>query len=189
MRTAKLFFFLLIISFKSLGQSSFWKKNVFNEFLTLNLPTAAKYDKSSYLRAFGGDINANYYGFQYYDTIFKPITTEKQFQISLTGYISGRVSDPALKRYNVMVADTSIGETKGLMARFITSDTSETYKQIYFYVTIANNHYYLFYVYSPLLKNNDEEINFFFKSIIFDSKKLKEISFTLTPVHLTKTAD
>lgn len=155
MRTAKLFFFLLIISFKSLGQgSSLWKKNLFNEILTLNLPTTARYDTSSFVRAFGGEVNANYYGFQYYDTIFKPITTEKQFQISLTGYISGRVSDPNLKRYNVTVVDTSFGETKGLMARFTTNDTSETYKQIYYYTTIANNHYYLFYVYSPLLKNN-----------------------------------
>ena len=189
MRFTKLLLLLLTVSFQSAGQNSLWKKNVFNEILSLNIPKTAKYDESSFVKGFGGEINANYFGFQYYDTIFKPITTEKQFQLSLTGFMSGRTSDPALKKYNVTVVDTSVGGTKGLMARFTTNDRSEIYKQIYYYVTIANDHYYLFFVYSTLLKNKDEEINFFFKSIKVDSEKLKETPFKMAPVHLKKTAD
>ncbi|HXL58102.1 MAG TPA: hypothetical protein VN958_17695 [Chitinophagaceae bacterium] len=84
------------------------------------------------MRAYGGEVYANFYGFQYNDTVFLPIENEHQFQMSLLGYISGRVSDSTLKSYNVTVVDTSIGGTKGLMAKFTTNDTSETYKQIYY---------------------------------------------------------
>jgi len=38
------------------------------------------------------------------------------------------------------------------------------------------------------MKYNDEEINFFFKSIIFESEKLNEKSFKLSPVLLKKNA-
>ena len=189
MRITKIFLFFTIISLKSIGQDFLWKKNVFNEILTLNLPADSKYANSSNVRSFGGEINGNFYGFQYYDTIFLSIENENQFQISLTGFLSGRVSDPALKRYNVTVVDTSVGGTHGLMAEFKTKDTSESYKHIYYYVTLANNHYYWFYVYSPLVKDSYEEMNFFFKSILFNSEKLKEKSFKLTPVHLQKNAD
>ena len=189
MRAMILFFFFLIISIKSLGQDTLWKKNVFNEILTLNLPANSKYSKSSYIKAIGGEANSNFYGFQYYDTIFLPIENENQFQISLTGFISGRTSDQKLKKYNATVIDTMINATRGLMAKFITNDNSEAYKQIYYYATIANNKYYWFYVYSPFSKGNDEEIKFFFKSIMFDSEKVKEKSFKLTPVHWIKNAE
>ncbi len=188
MKTTRLVLLFSIIFLKSFGQDSLWKKSVFNDILTLNLPSDFRYTNSSAVKVYGGELNKDFFGFQYYDTIFLPIENENQFQLSLTGFISGRVSDPALKRYNVLVVDTSIGETKGLMAKFTTSDISETYKQIYYYVTLANNHYYWFYVYSPSLNEFDEIINFFFKSILFDSKKLKEKSFKLTTIRLSKNA-
>src|SRR5258706_15684839 len=122
MRKIKLFLFLSIISVKSFGQDSLWKKIVFNDFLTLTLPAKYDYNKSSYVTAYSGEISKNLYGIQYYDTVFLPIENERRFQISLTGFISGRVSDPALKRYDVTVVDTSVGATKGLFATFTTSN-------------------------------------------------------------------
>jgi hypothetical protein len=172
-----------------LGQDSLWEKKVFNEILTLNIAAKSKYTKSSFVKSFGGEAGANFYGFQYYDTILLPIETENQFQISLTGFVSGRASDPALKKYDGTVVDTLVGGTKGLMAHFTTNDTLETYKQICYYVTIANSQYYWFYVYSPSSKYNDEGINFFFRSIIFDSDRLKEKAHKLTKVNLKKKAD
>ena len=189
MRVTKLFIFLLIICTKSFSQDTLWKKNVFNEILTLNLPAKSEYNKSSFVKAFGGEVNSNYYGFQYYDTIFLPIENEEKFKISLTGFISGRTSDPTLQKYNVTVVDTIINSITGLMATYTTTDTSKAYKKIYYYVTIANNQYYWFYAYSPFLKDNDEGIKFFFKSIMFSYEKLKEKSFRLPPIHLTKNAD
>lgn len=189
MKITPLILLSLAISTKSLGQDSLWKKNEYNKILTLNLPINSEYIKSSFVKVYGGNVNKNLYGFQYLDTISLPIENETAFQISLTAFISARVSDPKLKKYHVTVVDTSIGRTKGLMANFQTNDTSEIYKQIYFYVTLANNQYYSFYAYSQFMKSNDEEINLFFKSIIFDSEKLKEKQFKLTHVHLEKNAD
>ena len=188
MKIIKLLLFLFIFSSNSSGQDSPWEKEVFNEILTLKLPKDFEYTKSTYVEAFDGEKNSNYYGFQYYDTIFVQIADENAFQISLTGFISGRVSDPDLKKYNVTVIDTSINSTKGLMAKFTTNDTTETYRQIYYFVTMANNQYYWFYAYTPLVKE-DEEVDYFFQSILFNNEHLKEKSFKLTPVHLQKNVD
>jgi len=189
MRITTLTILSILISLKSFGQDSLWQKKVINEILTLNLPANSKNENSSFIRAFGGEINSNFYGFQYYDTIFQSVENEHQFQISLTGFLSGRTSDPTLKRFSVVIVDTSIGGTKGLMAKYTSNDTLEAYKRIYYYVTLANNLYYWFYTYSPFSKTSDDGINYFFKSIEFDSQNLKEKSFKLTPVHLEKNAD
>ena len=188
MKNSYLFLLCTFICLKSQGQNSSWKKYVFNEVLTLDIPVDNKNGNSSYIKAIAGEVKENYFGLQHYDTVFLPINNEELFQISLTGFISGRVSDPTLKKYNVVVVDTTFGETKGLLAKFTTSDTSEFYKQVYFYVTLANNKYYWFYIHSPFSNDNNEEINHFFKSILFDAEKLKEKSFKLTKVYLTKNA-
>ena len=162
---------------------------MFNEFLTFDIPADNKSGNSSYIKAIAGEVKENYFGLQHYDTIFLPINDENLFQISLTGFISGRVSDPTLKKYNVTVIDTSFGGTNGLLAKFTTSDTSEFYRQVYFYPTLANNKHYRFYAHCPFLNDNNTEINHFFKSILFDSQNLKERSFKLTKVYLIKNAD
>jgi len=189
MKPTYLFLACTLLCLKSQGQDSLWKKYVFNEVLTLNVPLDNKKYNSSFVKAIGGEVKENFFGLQHYDTVFLPINNEELFQISLTGFISGRVSDTTLKKYNVVVVDTTFGGTKGLLAKFTTRDTSEFYRLVYFYVTLANNKYYWFYVHSPYSNDNNEEISYFFKSILFDSEKLKEKSFKLTKVYLTKDAD
>ena len=47
-------------------------------------------------------------------------------------------SDTILKNYTLALTDTSIGGTKGLIARFIRNDGKpNTYNLIYYYVTIV----------------------------------------------------
>jgi hypothetical protein len=176
----------LIIGVKSLAQDSSWRINSFNEVLSFSLPANFQSGQSAYVKGFAGQLNSNSYGFQYYDSILLPIKDEHMFQISLLGFISGRAADSSLKGYSALVIDTSIGGTKGLMGKFTTSESSKIYKQIYYYVTMANNRYCWFYAYASSTKGNIEEINFFFKSIKFDSEKLKEKQFKLTPVYLKK---
>jgi len=188
-KTTTLLLLFTLFSVTTFGQESTWKKNVINEILTLNLPSKAEQTKASFVIAFGGELNSNFYGFQYYDTIFQPIENEKQFQISLLGFISAKVSDTTLKKYNVTVVDTSINSTSGLMAKFTTTDTTKFYKEIYYFVTLANSRYYWFFAYSPFSKENDEAIQLFFQSIAFNSEQLREKSFKLTPVHLQKNAN
>jgi hypothetical protein len=189
MKITNLLFLLLIIGLQSFAQDSLWKKNVFNEILTINLPAHAEFSKTSFVNIYGGGVNANYYGFQYYDTVFMLIKNDSLFHTSLSGFMSGRITDQLVRKYNVTVVDTTINATRGLMAIFTTSDNQEIYKRIYSFVTIANNQYYNFYAYSPYAKVKDEEINFFFRSIMFDNKKINERSFKLKRVNLTKKAD
>lgn len=189
MRVIKFFLLFTFLSTKVFGQDSLWKPKVINQVLTLQLPAKFQYRKSSFIQAFAGKVHSNFYALQYYDTIFIPIDNEEDFQISLKGFINGRVEDSALKRYDVLVVDTAFGGAKGLFATFTTSNTSNVYKHIYYFVTIANNQFYWFYVYNSDLNQNNTDIGFFFKSIKFDSAKLKERSFRLNPVHLTKKAE
>lgn len=168
------------------AQDSLWKINVFNDVLSFSIPANAQSKQSAYLKACSGQLNSSFYGFQYYDTIFAIIENSENFRISLLGFISGRASDSALKGYSALVTDTTIGGTGGLMGKFTTNDTSQLYKQIYYYTTIANDRYCWFYVYSPSIKEHNEGINYFFQSIKFVTEKLKEKKFKLTPVYLKK---
>jgi hypothetical protein len=188
----KLYSLILALIFgpcRLFGQDSSWKTTPFNAILTLDLPITSQYVKSSFIEGYAGELNKKFYGFNHYDTVFLPIETEKQFEVSLVGFVSGRISDSALKSYDVIVVDTSIGRSTGLFATLTTKETSAYYKQIYFYVTLANNQYYWFYTYSPFLHQADNETDFFFKSIVFSWEKLKERSFKLPPIYLTKNAN
>jgi hypothetical protein len=175
-----------IIGLKSFAQDSLWKINSFNDVLSFSLPTNSQTGQSAYVKAFAGQLHSNFYGFQYYDTVIAIIKDSDIFRIALLGFISGRASDSTLKGYSALVTDTSIGGTSGLMGKFTTNDTSQLYKQIFYYATIANDRYCWFYAYSPSSKENNEEINYFFRSIKFASEKLKESKFKLTTVYLKK---
>jgi hypothetical protein len=169
--------------FNSFGQKdSLWKTKVINENLALKLPAKSQYQKSSFIQAFGGFIHGNYYALQYYDTIFLPINNQEDFEIALKGFVSGRFDDSTLKKYDAIVVDTTIGGAKGLFVSFTTNNTTENYKRIYYFVTLANNKFYWLYVYQS--NQTETEMNCFFNSIQFDSGKLKEKLFRLTPVHL-----
>lgn len=184
MKTTKLLLLSIIISTNLFGQDSLWVKKVINEVLTINLPRKSTYNGTLYAKGWGGFVNENFYVFQYLHTVTMKIETEEEFRISLLGHVSARVANPPFNKYKVTVIDTSIGATKGLLAKFISNDTSEIYKRVDYYVTLANSRFYSFYVYSPFLKENDDETNLFFESILFDSKKVKESSFKLTPINL-----
>lgn len=179
----------LLFSTSIFCQDSLWKQKIVNPVLSLQLPAKLFTQEASFVRAFGGEVYSNYYALQYYDTTFLPVNNEQDFQISLTGFMSGRVGDSVLKRYNVLVVDTTISGVKGLFATFTTEAVSETYKQIYYFVTLANNQYYWFQVYLPNLDQSNTEVHHFFKSIKFNTSILKESAFRLTPVHLVKKAE
>lgn len=188
MRIFKLFL-VLIISIPSLSQNPVWKKDVFNKVLTFNIPTQSDHKEMSYVKAIGGQIDSIFFGFQYYDTVFRTIKNGNEFRVALIGFINGRTEDPSLKKYDVIVVDTILNGTKGLMARYTTNDTTKNYKQVYYYVTMANNQFYWFYVYTPWTIVNDKKILYFFGSIKFHTDTLKEKPFSLSKVYLSKKAE
>ena len=174
-----------IVSIKSFPQDSLWKMTIVNKVLSCKFPVESKPAESSFVKGFAGELNSNFYALQYYATTLLPIESERAFQVSLIGFLSGICGDSTFKGYSGLMVDTSIGRTVGIMAKFITNDTSKLYRQAYYYVTLANNHYYCFYVFITSSKVN-EEIKYFFDSIKFDSGNLKEKTFKLTPVRLEK---
>ena len=186
MKIISILMLFAIIGLKTFAQDSLWKINSLNDVLSFSLPASAQSRQSGYIKAFTGELNSNYYGFQYYDTIISPIEDSEIFRIALLGFISGRASDSTLKGYSALVTDTSIGGSSGLMGKFTTNETLQFYKQIYYYATIANDRYCWFYAYSPSNKENNEEVRYFFNSIKFVSEKLKEKKFKLAPVYLKK---
>jgi hypothetical protein len=161
---------------------------VFNDVLTFDIPSEFDQNESGYVREIGGYIDSSYFGFQFYDTTFQSVKNENEFQISLIGFISGRTEDPALKNYDVTVVDTLLNGKQGLMAFYISANSLEAYKKVSYFVTLANNHFYWFYVYSTRLGTSEDEVHFF-RSIKFEKEKLVEKSFKLTPVRLTKKAN
>ena len=185
MKTIKLLLLCTIVSLNSLGQDSLWKQTVFNNILTYKIPANFYDSRTSFIKSRDGDLNGIFYRQLYFDTIFLPIETEKLFEITAMGYMSGAISDLKLKKYDVVVLDTSFGGTRGLMAKFTLKDSSETFRQIVYYFTIANNHYYQFNAYSPYI-DESKDINFFFNAIKFDYANLKEKDFKLTPVYFKR---
>jgi hypothetical protein len=186
MKAPRILALFLLLSSKFFGQSSLWTETKINEILTVKLPAKHEHSSSSYIKAYGGYVNSNYFGLQFYDTVFNKINTEKQFQIALTGFINGRLTDTALKNYTASIVDSALGKTKGIMVKFKAINSLEPYKRIYYYVTIANDKYYWFYAYCECDSEDNKETRSFFESINFDKEKVKENSFTLTSIYLTK---
>lgn len=186
MKILHLFFLLITTSFKSSGQDSHWEMKSVNGILNFSLPLNSQYTKSQFIKNYTGQLNSDYYTLQYYDTVYLPIENERQFEISLQGFVSGRSSGPALKGYSALIVDTLIGNTNGLFAIYKTKDTAKYYKEQRYYVTIVNNHYYCFFLYSPYVFNENTRADFFFRSIRFEADKIKERNYRLPKIYLKK---
>jgi hypothetical protein len=157
------------------GQDFLLKEKTINGILKVGLPDSLTTSNISYVKTLSGYANDNYYQFNYYDTIIAKPTSKEFFQIALNGFFVG-VLESARNKYTMKFSDTSIGGTNGKMAHLIPNDTTEAYKHIYLYATIANRQFYLFEVFSPYNKPKQEDINTFFSSIYFESNKIEETS-------------
>jgi hypothetical protein len=175
----------LIIWSNSSAQNSSWKEVRFNEILSFSLPVDFQSSQAGYVRAVAGQLNSNYFGFQYADTIMASIKDSDAFRISLVGFLSGRASDSTLKGYKAIVKDTTLGGTVGLMAKFTTNDLTKHYKQVYYFATMANDRFCWFYAFATA-KENIGDVSVFFNAIQFDTKNVKESKFQMEPVHLEK---
>lgn len=177
---------LLISALVSDAQVVSWKQVQVNAILSFSLPVEQKSVQTGGVKSFFAKSHSNIYGLQYYDSIFKVVDNEGHFRASLLGFISGRSTDSMLKGYRAIVKDTTIGGTAGLMAIYSSNDSSRFYKAIYYYVTMANDHYYWFYTYTSFAEENKAQTDYFFGAIKFEAEKLKERNFKLGKVYLQK---
>ncbi|MEI9807991.1 MAG: hypothetical protein WDO16_09015 [Bacteroidota bacterium] len=186
MRVFKIAILVTVLSSRLFGQNPVWVETKINEILTLKLSPKHERSNSVNIKSYGGYVNSDYVGFQFYDTVYSKINTERRFQIALTGFVNGRLSDTTLRNYTASIIDTALGKTRGIMVKFKAINSSEQYKRIYYYVTIANDNYYWFFAYCQCDNENDIDSKSFFDSINFDKEKVKENSFALASIYLTK---
>ena len=183
MKIASIIFQIFILSTNLFGQDSVWTRKVCNDILTLSVPVSAEFDSFRFVKQYVGYVNENLYGFQHYDTVINRIENEEDFQISLAGFMHGRMSEPDLKNYSFVIADTAVGGSKGIMVRFKTSDSSAIFKQAFYFVTLANSNFYLFCAYSISSKEYEAEIERFFNGITFSPDKIRESSFVSKSIY------
>jgi len=178
---------LLVFNLSGNTQTLPWETNSFVNVVSFKLPSPS-HDESTFNKVFNGIQDSVFFGAQHLDTTFMTIDNESNFGITLEGVVSGRSSDPSFKGYSVTVVDTIIGNTSGLYARYITKDSAQFYKELIYYVTIANNHFYWFFTYSPFPNTRAKQINYFFDSIQFNSQNIAERNYKLPKIHLQKDA-
>jgi hypothetical protein len=176
-----------LLNFRSNAQSIAWETNSFGNVVSFKLPSPS-HDTSTFNKVFEGKLDSIFFSTRHFDTTFLEINNETNFRITLEGVISGRSSNPSFKGYSVIVVDTIIGNTSGLYAKYITSDSTQFFKEENCYVTIANNHFYWFFTYSQSPNNRKKDIDYFFASIQFNTQNIKERNYKLPKIYLQKDA-
>lgn len=166
---------------------SSWQKKTISKVLTISLPDSSTFNKVSSLNASFGKGKYGLYGVDYYDTIVVYIETEADFKNALKGYISGKLGTPQLKSYDLIVRDTTIGNSSGYFLTGYTNDSVEPYKYPFCYVTLANNNFYWFYALQHT-SNITNETRQFFHSIQFDRENSKESEYELPTTRFHKEA-
>lgn len=173
MKSLKILGLFLFVANNLLGQDSLWTKKIINEILELNLPKNFDSSKASNVITYDGYVNDNYYVFRLFEIPVKAPPTKKLFEISLDGFYNGLLRNDTGK-YTMVFGKGSLGGIAGEMAYLQPKDTSEQFKRLYFYVTLANQRFYLFQACSPRPGSNSEDVDFFFNSIIFSANKVEE---------------
>ena len=168
------FTFLACIAF---SQDSLWTKKQVSEILSFNIPSNFSTSQILFVQEYNGEEGDYVYVVRHYDTTMK-VESEERFKVSLIGFVDGMLQDSSLAGYKIIINDTSIGSTKGLFVKLNSRGNQSTFKHIYFYVTIANGHFYVFNALSQATVEKSSQINLFFQSILFDPKKINESSYS-----------
>ncbi|MFT3912098.1 MAG: hypothetical protein QM737_21915 [Ferruginibacter sp.] len=173
MKFFKLICLTLFFNTQVRAQNLFWTNKVINDILELKLPVNFKTTKESYITTLSGTVKNKYYAVTSYDTTLEKTPDLKAFQTSLTRFYKGLlIKDTA--RYTTSFREASVGGTNGIMAYLRAKKKSEKYKQKYFYVTFANQRFYLFEIFDPSSRQNLDDVHFFFDAVKFSPGKIEE---------------
>jgi hypothetical protein len=157
----------------TLAQDSMWKKQVINEILQLKLPSILDTTKVSFVTTYSGYVKSNYYAFRIYDTTVEKPQTKEIYRLILSGFYNGFLQNDTSK-YDMTFNEATISGTNGQIAYLRAKDTTENFKHIYIYLTLANQRFYLFQAFSSNVERNSDNVNLFFDSIIFSANKIEE---------------
>lgn len=184
MNPIQLLFIILAFPNKTYCQDTTWSNKNINEILKVDLPHGYRYEEQDIIKSYAGNIRGEYFALSYYDTAMNVNDAEK-FKISLTGFAHGMSKRVPKEQYEITLTDTSIGNTKGIVIRYLASENAAYAKNLICYVTMANDHFYSFLSTIPTDIKNEKLMKHFFSRINFDTDKIKECKYLVSEI-LTK---
>jgi len=181
MKNMQLLIMMLALFNSVYGQHAGWSTKKINEILTVDIPTNNKFEEQDIIKGYTGNIDEEYFAVSYYDTAMN-VNDAQSFKISLTGFAHGMSKRVSQGEYQVTLSDTSLGNTKGIIIKFI-ANANATYQQnMVCYVTMANDHFYSFSSTMPTDIKKEALRLRFFNMIKFDAEKIKESKYSLDSV-------
>jgi hypothetical protein len=167
---------------------STWKQEVISKDLIISIPDSVFFEKVNDVKSTYGVSKSGLYGVDFYDSVSFYIENQNNFRDALKVFLTYQFKDSQVFHYDLTAIDTAIGNSTGYFISGYTNDSTEQFKKIFFYLTLANNKYYWFYAcqLTPMITN---EIWQFFHSIQFIPDNFKEAEFELPPTKIHKEAN
>ncbi|MBS1512341.1 MAG: hypothetical protein JST86_15950 [Bacteroidetes bacterium] len=124
--------------------------------------------------------------FVYLDTVEIGIRNANDFAMALRGYVVASFSGRKYVRYDFNVTDTTINKVNGLFISGYTIDINEQYKQLFCFLTVANNKCYAFYSLQQNTGPFNNTSKQFFGSIQFNRDDFNESHYRTAHLQLHK---
>jgi hypothetical protein len=172
----------------SIKIDSTWKKEVISKDLIISVPDSILFEKIDDVKSTYGVSKLGLYGVDFYDSVSFYIDNKNDFKDVLKTFLTYQLKNSQVLHYDLTAIDTTIGNSTGYFISGYTNDSTEQFKKLFFYLTLANNKYYWFYAgqLTPIISNETRE---FFHSIQFIRDNFKEAEFELPPTKIHKEAN
>ena len=124
---------------------SSWKQEVISKDLKISVPDSIFFEKVKDVKSTYGVSKFGLYGVDFYDSVSFNIENPIDFKSVLKSFLTYQFNDSQVFHYNLTAIDTTIGNSTGYFISGYTNDSTEQFKKLFFYLTLANNKYYWFY--------------------------------------------
>jgi len=174
-------------SINSIKIDSSWKQEIISKELNISIPDSTFFETIKDMKSTYGVSALGLYGVDFYDSVSFYIENQNDFKEALKSFLTYQFNDSSLSHFDLTAIDTTIGNSTGYFVSGYTNDSTEQFKKVFFYLTIANNKYYWFYA-CQLTPIVTDEVRQFFQLIEFNRKNFKEVKFDLPPTKFHKEA-
>lgn len=183
MKTLKIIFILLIFSTRSFTQDTAWSERSFNNIVSIHLPKNATFTQQSFVKTYSGFADDYQFTFNYFDTTMN-VKDSEDLKISLNGFIKGVLMQVSDTQFLIQAADAKIGGLPGILIELIAKDSTAPIRQLFYFVTMANSHFYSFSSATRLYDKSRETAERFFGSIRFELDRIKENKYDIKSMSL-----
>lgn len=129
-----------------------------------------------------------YYQITVNNTIPLKASNKNLFEITLAGIREGMRNRPEYKVYTLMDIDTLIGEVPGKFIHFYNAPTDANIKEMFYFITIQNNHSYSMVTAIDKLpdENIKRDVQHFFRMVQFKGNPYDGFKLPSTDVHTSR---